>query len=127
MITNVITQVAGQQNPSSVTTIVKCDLSGCTNSVSFDENSKQKTLADTPWLRTYRTVQTGDGRFIGYCGDVHEIEGIKGGQHNLPEPKKIIEAANPAAVAAAAQAAEAARNSDTNLKSGTGGPVLVQG
>jgi hypothetical protein len=51
--------------------------------------------------------------------------GAKSGQHNVPLPKKIIEAANEAAVKQAAAAAAAAKASDEALKSGTGGPVIV--
>jgi hypothetical protein len=60
-----------------------------------------------------------------YCSDVCEIAGAKSGTHNLPVPKKIIEAANPAALAQATAAAAAARASDEALKSGSGGSVIV--
>src|ERR1700747_506999 len=107
MITNVITQVHGQQQPSSVTTIIKCDLPECNNNASFDQNTKAQVIESTPWLRAYRTVTTGDGRSIGYCSDTCEVKGTAAGTHNLPEPKKIIEG-NAAAVAAAAQQVAAA-------------------
>ena len=111
------------------TKTIACDNSECNKSVVFNVADAQQ-VKDNPaniWLKSLRLIQTPDGRVFSYCSDVCEITGARTGQHNLPEPKKIIEAANPAAVAAAAQAAEAARNSDANLKAGTGGPVIVQG
>jgi precorrin-3B methylase len=124
MITNIITQVAGQQQPSSVTTIIKCDFEGCDKSVQFDESTKQQALADNLWLRTYRTVQSGDGRSFGYCGDVCEVKGVESGVHNIPEPPKIVPG-NQAAIAAAAHAAAATRSGDANLRSGAGGKIQV--
>lgn len=124
MITNIITQVAGQQQPIAVTTIVKCELPTCENNVSFDQVSKAQALETNPWLRGYRSVQTGDGRSIGYCSDICEVNGIKSGLHNTPEPSKIVPVANAAAVAAAAQAAANAKNADAAIRAGQ--PAKVQ-
>jgi hypothetical protein len=125
MITNVITQVVGQQQPTAVTTIVKCDYPECPNSASFDASTQKQAIADTPWLRTYRTIQTADSRSFGYCGDHCELKGVASGQHNMPEPKKIIETGNDAAVAAAAQQAAAAKVSEQALREGTGGKIQI--
>ena len=130
MITNIITQVAGQQQPSAVKSIVKCDRLGCPNVVEYDALNKaliDDVKTNNPWLVTVRIVKTQDGREFLYCGDICEIEQIKNGVHSPPEQKRIIDNASSAAVKAAAAAADAARQSDINLKSGTGGPVLVQG
>jgi len=124
MITNIITQVAGQQQPVAVTTIVKCEREGCENDISFDQSTKEKTLNDNPWLRSYRTIQTGDGRSIGYCSDICEIKGVESGKHNIPEAPKIIPQANPAAVALAAKAAELQRRGDQALRDGK--PANIQ-
>ena len=108
---------------------IKCDNSECNKQVSFNQAEAKQTF-DNPanvWMKSLRIINTFDGRTFAYCSDVCEITGARSGQHNLPEPKKIIEASNPAAVAAAAQAAEAAKVSDANLKTGAGGPVLVTG
>ena len=130
MITNVVTQVVGQQQPSAVTLIIKCDRPGCPNEISYDALNKvvvEEVRKNNPWLVAIRITKTSDNREFLYCSDVCEIEQIKSGVHNPPEQKRIIDAASPAAVKAAAAAADAARQSDVNLKSGTGGPVVVQG
>jgi len=124
MITQIITQVAGQQQPTAVTTIVKCELEGCPNDISFDLSTKEKALNDNPWLRGYRTVQTGDSRNIGYCSDLCEVKGVETGKHNIPEPAKIVPAGNPAAIAAAANAAANARAQEAAIRSGQ--PAKVQ-
>jgi hypothetical protein len=125
VITNIITQQVGQQQPSSVTTLVKCDHPECSNSASFDASTQKQALADTPWLRTYRTIQTADARSFGYCGDQCELKGVASGQHNMPEPKRVIESGNAAAVAAAANAVAAAKASEQALKEGTGGKIQI--
>jgi hypothetical protein len=43
----------------------------------------------------------------------------------MPEPKKIIETGNAAAVAAAAQQAAAAKVSEQALRDGTGGKIQI--
>jgi len=108
---------------------IKCDGPECNKLITFTEPEKKATF-DSPaniWLKSLRQIQTVDQRQFAYCSDVCEIMGAKSGQHNLPEPKKIIETANPAAVKAAAAAADAVKASDENLKSGVGGPVVVTG
>lgn len=108
---------------------IRCDGPDCKKEVTFDPKfEKEIFLApENAWLRSGRVIQTGDQRILMYCSDVCEINGIRSGVHNLPEPKKVIEAGTPAAVVAAAQAAAAAKASDETLKAGTGGPVIVQG
>ena len=130
MITNVITQVVGQQQPSAVVSIVKCDRPGCTNEAKYNALDKEAVATvkkDNPWIQSVRIVKAQDGREFLYCSDICEIEQIKLGVHNPPEQKRIIEAGSSAAVAAAAAAADAARKSDENLKAGSGGPILVKG
>jgi hypothetical protein len=124
MITNIITQIAGQQQPSAVTTIVKCERDGCEHDISFDQASKEQAINDNPWLKGYRTVQTGDGRSIGYCSDVCEVKGVETGKHNIPEAPKIVASANAAAVAAAANAAANAKAQDAAIRGGQ--PAKVQ-
>lgn len=109
------------------TRTIKCDNPECNKEITFNR-AEEKATFDNPgniWLKSIRLVQAIDQRSFVYCSDICEILGARSGQHNLPEPKKIIEAANAQAVAAAAQSAEAARVSDENLKRGTGGPVIV--
>lgn len=106
---------------------IACDNSECNKVITFDR-TKEKETFESPantWLKSIRLIQTVDQHQFVYCSDVCEIMGTKSGKHNLPEPKKIIEAANPAAVAAAAAAAEAAVKSDENLKSGQGGQIVL--
>lgn len=108
---------------------IKCNNEDCPKEITF-ERTKEKETFDNPaniWLKSLRLVQTVDQRSLVYCSDVCEIMGIKTGAHNMPEPKKIIENANAATVAAAAQAADAAKASDENLKTGKGGPIVVTG
>lgn len=130
MITNVITQVVGQQQPSAVLSIVKCDRPGCPSEAKYDALNKEAVSTvkvENPWIQSIRIVKAQDGREFLYCSDICEIEQIKSGVHNPPEQKRIIEASSPAAVAAAKAAADASRASDQNLKAGTGGPILVKG
>lgn len=112
---------------------VKCDNPKCDKAITFEHEAAQQTLTDpaNAWLKPVRIVKLLFGGQQApthvYCSDVCEIEGIKAGLHNPPEQKKLIEAANPAAIMAAAKAAELAKQSDDRLKSGRGGPVLIQG
>lgn len=106
---------------------IKCDGPECNKTITFDLTQEKATF-DNPanvWLKSIRLIQTLDQRNFVYCCDVCEIMGAKQGVHNLPEPKKIIDASSQADVNAAAAAADAARASDDNLKTGKGGPVLV--
>ncbi len=109
------------------TKTIRCDGPDCSKSVTFNVAEGKETASQpgNEWMKAIRLVQTPDGRVLVYHDDVCEITGARSGQHNIPEVKKIIEAGNPAAIAAAAQAAEAAKVSDANLKSGTGGPVII--
>lgn len=113
------------------TKTISCDnpSGDCTKSVTFNvaEAQQMKENPSNVWLKSLRLIQTPDGRVLSYCSDVCEIQGARSGQHNTPEPKKIIEASDPAAIAQAAAAADAAKTSDANLRSGSGGPVIVEG
>jgi hypothetical protein len=110
---------------------LKCDNPECNKEIEFllEESVVRDTYANpaNSWLLSGRVVGTGDGRQLFYCSDICEILGAKSGSHNRPDPKKIIEDANPAAVKAAVAAAEAKAASDKNLKEGGGGPILVKG
>ena len=106
---------------------IKCDNPECNKNITFDRRQEKEVFEANPWLKATRLIQTVDQRQFVYCSDICEIMGTKTGQHNIPEPKKIIEANNAAVVAQAAAAAEAAKASDAALKSGSGGPVIVQG
>lgn len=110
---------------------ITCDGPECNKTITFEATEeKAKEVFANPanfWLRGNRLVKTPDGRVLVYCSDVCEIMGAKSGIHNLPEPKKIIDAGNQAAVNAAVAAANAAKASDENLKKGSGGPILVTG
>ena len=125
MITNVITQVVGQQQPTAVVTLVKCELLECPREASFDMATKEKVMADNPWLRTYRTVQTGDNRFIGYCSDTCEVRGVTSGKHNVPDPPKIVPAANAGAIALAAQAAANAKKAEQAIRDGQPANITI--
>jgi hypothetical protein len=105
-----------------------CDGTSCTRTVTFqlskEEHAKVLAAEGNEWLKSGRFVNTPDGRNLFYCSDVCEIEGVKTGQHNLPEPKRIITGvASAAQVAAAAAAAKAAEQATTALKAG--GPVSL--
>jgi hypothetical protein len=105
---------------------IKCDNQpDCNKEITFDRRQEKEVFEANPWLKSIRLVQTVDQRNLVYCSDVCEIAGAKSGTHNLPVPKKIIEAGNTALVNAAAAAAAAAKASDEALKSGSGGPVIV--
>jgi len=100
---------------------ITCD-AGCGKGVLYDRKDEKATfeLPENSWLRTTRVVQTADGRNLTYCSDVCEVNGVATGTHNIPEPKKIVEATNQAAVALAAQAAAVARQADQNIREGSG-------
>jgi hypothetical protein len=124
MITNIITQEAGKQQPTSVLTIIKCDHEGCDKVAQFEQSTQQQALTDHPWLRTYRSVNTGDQRSFGYCSDVCEVKAVETGKHNIPEPPKIVASGNAAEIAAAAQAAANARKQEAAIRDGK--PAKVQ-
>ncbi len=104
---------------------VKCDNPECNKEITFDRRQEKEIFEANPWLKSTRLVQTVDQRNLVYCSDICEIIGAKSGAHNLPIPKKIIEAGNAAAVAQAAAIAEASKVSDEALKSGAGGKIVV--
>jgi hypothetical protein len=104
---------------------LKCDNEECNKEITYDRREEKVVFEANPWLKSTRLVQTLDGRNLVYCSDICEIIGAKTGKHNLPAPKKIIDAGNQAAVQAAAAAEAAARASDEALKNGTGGPVII--
>lgn len=102
---------------------MSCDGPECKNSVVFALALEEQT-ANTPgneWMKAVRIVKSADGRTFLYCSDVCEVKGIGTGQHNRPEPKKIIgDAGSAAAVAQAAAAAEQAKKATEALKQGQG-------
>jgi hypothetical protein len=111
----------------SVIRTIKCDAPECTKEVLFDRK-EEKTIFENPdnvWLKSTRVVQSADGRNLVYCSDTCEVKGTATGTHNLPEPPKIHTASNPAAIAAAAQAAANARQADQSLRDGSGGKIQV--
>lgn len=73
------------------TTFRTISCNGCDKTVTFDQKDAQKISQENPWLLNTRVLQTGDGRNFSYCSDLCEISGVQAGQHNKPEPKKIIE------------------------------------
>lgn len=125
MISHITTQALGQQHPSSKIQIVQCEQCQKTSSAELvGEGALEKAIAADPWLRTYRTIQTGDGRVFGYCGDICNIEAIKTGVHNMPEEKpKLDTNATPANIAALAQKAKEAKLAESALR--TGGSVQI--
>lgn len=106
---------------------IKCEADGCPNEILFDRKEEQQIFAkpENAWLRGVRLVQTADGRNIAYCSDDCEVKGVASGKHNLPEPKRIIETGNAAAVNAAAQAAANAKAAEAVVREGTGGKIHV--
>jgi hypothetical protein len=99
---------------------IVCDAPGCTKQVLFDRKD-EKTVFENPeniWLKTTRVVQSADGRNIVYCSDTCEVKGTATGKHNIPEAPKIVTATNPAAIAAAAQAAAASQKAEQAIRDG---------
>lgn len=120
MISHITTQALGAQ-PTSKIQIVQCEQCQKTSSAEMvGEGALEKALAQDPWLRTYRTIQTGDGRVFGYCTDICEIEAVKSGVHNMPEEKKVDTNATPGNIAALAQKAKEAKLAEAALRSGAG-------
>lgn len=121
MISHITTQAFGQQHPSSKIQIVQCEQCQKTSSAEMvGEGALEKAIAADPWLRTYRTISTGDGRVFGYCSDICNIEAIKTGVHNMPEEKKVDTNATPGNIAALAQKAKEAKLAEAALRSGAG-------
>lgn len=103
---------------------VKCDNPACTSEAVFPKLQNgvlPEVLEKNPWLKTARLIQTADGRVRYYCTDVCEVAGIKTGEHNPPEPKKVIDMPSGPALEAIKKAAaeELARRQGTQaLKEG---------
>lgn len=105
---------------------ITCDGPGCSKTVLYDRKDEKATfeLPENIWLRATRVTQTADGRNLVFCGDVCEVKSVETGKHNIAEPPKIVTASNPAAIAAAAQAAANARQTDAAIRDG--GSAKVQ-
>lgn len=105
---------------SAVRTIT-CNGPECTHTVTFDRRLEKQTF-DTPgneWLKAVRVIATVDNRTLVYCSDACEVKGVATGQHNLPEPKRIVDGvANAAAIQAAADAAKLAEQTTAAIKAG---------
>lgn len=110
---------------SAVRTIT-CNGPECPRTITFDRRQEKQTFEapGNEWLKSVRIIQTVDARNLVYCSDTCEVKGVATGSHNLPEPKKIIEApASSAAIEAAAAAARQAEQATAALKSGA--PVTI--
>lgn len=98
---------------------ISCD--NCDKSVTYNMAEQKETFdaEGNEWMKTVRQITTLDQRPLAYCSDVCEVEGIKTGSHNLPEPKKIVTGgASAEQIKIAAQAAEAAKKATEAIKSG---------
>jgi hypothetical protein len=105
---------------------IACDAPECTKQVLFDRK-EEKQVFENPeniWLKSTRVVQSADGRNLVYCSDVCEVKGAETGKHNIPEAPRVHTVANPAAIAAAAQAAANARNAEAAIRGGQ--PANIQ-
>ena len=111
----------------TVVRTIKCDEENCKHEILFDRKEEQQVFQkpENAWLKAVRLIQTADGRNIAYCSDECEVKGAATGKHNLPEPKRIIETGNAAAVNAAAQAATNAKAAEKLVREGTGGTIQV--
>lgn len=112
---------------------IKCDAPGCDKLITFAAPEGEQIIKNTPWLRTARTIirliphdpQQAPKSFT-YCSDVCEVNGVKTGEHNLPEPKLIQMPTGDAQsqIRAAVQAVEAQRAGEAALREGK--PVNIQ-
>jgi hypothetical protein len=113
---------------------VTCDYEGCGKTVTYLQTNEQEELSkpENAWvLKTARTAVNlvpapGQQKPIPrlYCGDVCELNAIKTGAHNVPEPKRIV--SEPASAAAVAQAAAAAKRAEAATEAlRAGGPVTL--
>ena len=112
---------------STVRTIT-CNGPACPKTITFDRRLEKQTFDDptNAWLKATRIVQTLDGRNLVYCCDACEIGGVGTGQHNLPEPKRIVESgASAAAIRAAADAAAQAEATTAAIKAGQPASVTL--
>jgi hypothetical protein len=71
---------------------IKCDNAECTNEVSFNPQSQEEIVKLPDWLRTTRTITLGNNTRFTYCSDTCEVKGVTTGNHNVPEPKAVVEA-----------------------------------
>jgi hypothetical protein len=102
---------------------ITCDSPECQHTVTFAQNeaAQAEAVHDNPWMSTLRFINVPDNRKFGYCSDTCEAEGIKTGQHNPIEQKKIDPSvATPAQIQLAALAADNARKATEALKTGQG-------
>lgn len=107
---------------------VTCNGPECDKTVTYDIRDEKSVIdaQGNEWMKNLRIVSTFDQRAFLYCSDICEAKSLATGQHNLPEPKKLIEGvATPAQIAAAAAAAKQAEEATLALKSGRGGPVRL--
>lgn len=108
---------------------VTCNGPECDKTATYDVREEKQAIdqPENSWMKSLRIVSTFDQRAFLYCSDICEAKGVATGQHNLPEPKKLIDGvATPAQIAQAAAAAKQAEEATQALKSGRGGPVLVR-
>ncbi len=111
---------------STIRTIT-CNGPKCNCTITFDRRLEKQTFdaQENVWLKSTRIIQTLDGRTLVYCSDICEVNGVGTGQHNMPEPKTIIEpGASAEAIAAAAQAARQAETATAAIKAGQ--PATLQ-
>jgi hypothetical protein len=119
---------------NTVYTTISCEGPDCTKTVTFLATEEQQELAkpENSWvLKTARTTvnlvpappqQKPQPRL--FCSDICEINSIKTGAHNVPEPKRIV--SEPASAAAVAQAAAAAKRAEAATEAlRAGGPVTL--
>ena len=111
---------------------VSCNGPGCDKSVTFEVGTQQTGIPketeailsapENSWMNsTLRTVRTPDGRELVLCSDVCEVNSVAAGNHNKPEPKKIIELPTGGPTEYIRRAAEAAKvkeQADRDLRAG---------
>ena len=104
---------------------ITCNNEKCGKTITYEHDDRrpelEKAIFDAPenvWLKGVRQVTTLDNRMFAYCSDVCEVTGVGSGEHNIPEPKKMIESATAAQVQMAANAAKQAEEATKALKSG---------
>ncbi len=106
-----------------VSRTISCDNKGCDKTVTFAPDNQEEIAALPEWLRTFRNVNLGNGAKFGYCSDVCEVEGATTGQHNVPEPPKVL-AANAGDVKRAVVEAKIAEAMKTQPGDGAGKVTL---
>jgi hypothetical protein len=105
----------------TVLNTITCNGPGCDKVITYAQAKEKETfeLPENVWLMGLRTIQTLDQRKFSYCSDTCELKGVESGQHNKPEPKKIISnVATPAQIQQAADAAKAAEAATIAIKAG---------